>query len=398
VALENVYVEWGTKIIHIPRNDLFLVQTVPSEIRQLDVDALHDRLKDIEDDEDGIAYLDTHSHNPSVTISGAILAPVVEIINGYTVTFENGLYAVNLVAANTNVGDVTNVNFVSVRSSNSAGLQNLTSLQSAAFHNGMVYVNPSSIYDTEEYPSGVPAAPVNNMPSALEVANFNGLDNFMFMKSFTLDNEAYPEGQTFNGTTVLTTTLTILPTANIVRSTFRGATITGTLSNSNLIDECIVLDITYDDGFISNSAIAGTITLHSSDTASLVDCYSINTTLASAPIVNMTGAARHAIIRDYTGTLKFTNSTDPANTVTVDLNSGVVILDSTVTEGTFLIRGDATIVNNSTGNVVIIDETISAAGLAAKVWDYDVDDHVPGSVLEFIRTKLLTFTRFLANK
>ena len=130
MALDNVYVDWGTKIIHIPRDDMFLVQSVPTEIRQLDVDVLHDRLKDLEDNVDGIAYVDTHSHNPSITISGAILAPVVEIINGYTVTFENGLYAVNLVAANTNVGDVTNVNFVSIRSSNSAGLQNLKSLES----------------------------------------------------------------------------------------------------------------------------------------------------------------------------------------------------------------------------------------------------------------------------
>jgi hypothetical protein len=51
-----------------------------------------------------------------------VLAMVIEIINGYTVTFEDGQYAVNLVGANSNVGDKVNLNDVSVRSANSAGL------------------------------------------------------------------------------------------------------------------------------------------------------------------------------------------------------------------------------------------------------------------------------------
>ena len=47
---------------------------------------------------------------------------VVEIINGYTVTFEDGQYAVNLTGANSNISDVANVNQVSIRAANSAGL------------------------------------------------------------------------------------------------------------------------------------------------------------------------------------------------------------------------------------------------------------------------------------
>jgi len=47
---------------------------------------------------------------------------VVEIINGYTVTFEDDSYAVNLVGANSNIADVVNLNTVSVRAANSAGL------------------------------------------------------------------------------------------------------------------------------------------------------------------------------------------------------------------------------------------------------------------------------------
>jgi len=49
------------------------------------------------------------------------LARVVEIINGYTITFENTAYAVNIVGGNSNISDVVNLNLVSVRSANSAG-------------------------------------------------------------------------------------------------------------------------------------------------------------------------------------------------------------------------------------------------------------------------------------
>jgi hypothetical protein len=70
-----------------------------------------------------MAYPDTHRHVAPVSLGGVTLARIIEIINGYTVTFEDGQYAVNLVGANSNVGDVVNVNQVSVRSANSVGLQ-----------------------------------------------------------------------------------------------------------------------------------------------------------------------------------------------------------------------------------------------------------------------------------
>ena len=123
-----ITVNWSTKVIFIPRADLTLVQSVPFEIRELDLNNFRLTLKALEDDE-GITYEDTHNHNQPVSVGGVTLARVIEIINGYSVTFEDGQYAVNLVGANSNLSDVTNVNQVSVRSSNSAGL---TSASAAA--------------------------------------------------------------------------------------------------------------------------------------------------------------------------------------------------------------------------------------------------------------------------
>lgn len=117
-----ITINWGTKVINVPRLDMTLVQSSPFEIRELNLNTFRLTLKDLEDDEVGMSFLATHNHVAPVTVGGVTLARVVELINGYTVTFEDGVYAVNLVGANSNVADKTNLNQVSVRASNSAGL------------------------------------------------------------------------------------------------------------------------------------------------------------------------------------------------------------------------------------------------------------------------------------
>lgn len=117
-----ISINWPTGVISVPKADMTLVQSSPFEIRALDINVFRLRLKDLEDDAEGQVWATTHNHNTVVEVGGVTLARVVEIINGYTVTFEDGSYAVNLVGANSNIGDVVNLNTVSVRASNSAGL------------------------------------------------------------------------------------------------------------------------------------------------------------------------------------------------------------------------------------------------------------------------------------
>lgn len=118
-----ITIDWGTRVVNVPITDMVLLQSNPTTIYQLDLNFFRLSLKLLEESDAGMSYPDTHRHNTTVSIGGATLARVIEMINGYTVTFEDGQYAVNLVGANSNVGDVVNVNQVSVRSANSAGLQ-----------------------------------------------------------------------------------------------------------------------------------------------------------------------------------------------------------------------------------------------------------------------------------
>ena len=87
-----ISIDWPTKVISINKSDMVQIQTTPVEIYQMNMDALHLVLRNLEDDEVGMAFETTHSYSDPVSVGGVILARVVEIINGYTVTFQDGQY------------------------------------------------------------------------------------------------------------------------------------------------------------------------------------------------------------------------------------------------------------------------------------------------------------------
>ena len=122
-----ITIQWATKIINVPKNYL---TSLGGNLYEMNIDDFRKTLKNLEDDEDGMPFLRTHNHNTQVTVSGITLARVIEIINGYTITFEDGQYAVNIVGANSNIPDVTNINQVSIRAFNSAGMVSVSELAS----------------------------------------------------------------------------------------------------------------------------------------------------------------------------------------------------------------------------------------------------------------------------
>lgn len=114
-----ISVNYATKVISVPQADL---TPLGGGVYGLDVEDFRMWLKDWEDDEGGMAMPDTHRRNAPVTLSGTNYAQTFELINGYTVTFENGSYRVRVTGGNHNIADVMNANSVSIEVGNSAGL------------------------------------------------------------------------------------------------------------------------------------------------------------------------------------------------------------------------------------------------------------------------------------
>lgn len=121
-------VDWNSKVVTIPPDDLTLVQSGPPvDVRRLDVDTFRKAIRSIEASEEGIVYQPIVDNvEPTPVDSQTTLARVVRVINGYKVKFDDasGDYMAQMSGGNTNLADlsVLEPTGVSVLSANSAGL------------------------------------------------------------------------------------------------------------------------------------------------------------------------------------------------------------------------------------------------------------------------------------
>lgn len=121
-------IDFPTKVITVQKTDTFFT-LVATDTYEMDTNDFRLAVLDRLDDSDGIVFDDVFNHNTTVTLGGIDYARLIEVINGYTITFDDtgGGWIANLVGSNNNILDVTNLTAVQVRSNNSAGLIQVTS-------------------------------------------------------------------------------------------------------------------------------------------------------------------------------------------------------------------------------------------------------------------------------
>ena len=126
-----ISINWLTKRISVPKADLTFIS---GTLYEHDTDAFRLELRALEDDEEGMPYVRTHRHVTEITIVGVTYARFVEIINGYSVEYEDGAYSVQLTGSNNNIWDIQSgilvQNQVQVIPTNSAGLINTPKIDS----------------------------------------------------------------------------------------------------------------------------------------------------------------------------------------------------------------------------------------------------------------------------
>ena len=388
----SITITWGTRVINVPKSDLTLLQSNPVEIRELDLDWFRLQLKDLEDDEEGIPHPDTHRHNVEVQIGGLTLARVIEIINGYTITFEDDQYAVNLVGANSNVGDVINVNQVSVRSFNSAGLISSAAIEYSSFNGGVtidVINGTAGTVGSSTNPVGTPRNPSNNTTDALLIAYNRGFNVFYIIGDIELDSGTDFNEMIFVGESKTKTVINILDDADVENCEFLDAEVTGILDGGNVLKDCLIGNINYINGYIEQCVLkSGTIVLGGNEEAHFLDCWS-GVVGSSTPIIDMGGSGQGLGLRNYNGGIKIINKTG-SEKIIIDLNSGQVVLDSTVTNGEVIVRGIGKLTDNSTGTTVVDSlSLISQELMSHAVWqEVMANQDVAGSFGEGVKNIL----------
>lgn len=357
-----ISVNWVTGVITVPRADMLLIQSVPTEIRQLDVMAFKVELADLKDNVEGRWASFPFTHNTDEEVEGIFLANVFKILPPYTVTFEDGLYGVNLEGANNNIKTRTNRNQVSISPSNSAGLINLKALMSGAY-GGQVAYRALNGYAGTITPIGTLGYPSNNWADAMTIMDNSNAKEILLMGQLTLvagDNANY---RTVVGVNPLTSIVTVDNASDTIGMIVKNITFSGDLDGGAVLEHSILGSINYFSGYINDCALGNaTITLNG---VAVFRACSAGAHAFFPPILDLLNAASLAMW-DYQGVCKLINCTNPA--VRIDITgSGTLIIDSSCTEGTFYISGDIEVVHTQTGNEVIYDKT---TGSPADIWNH----------------------------
>ena len=321
-----ITVDWPNKVVEIPRNDMPLVQSNPIEIRSLDLQQLHLTLRALEAG-DGIDYPHTHDYVLPFDVGGTSLAPVLAMINDYTVRFEDGQYAVNLIGANSNVGDVVNINQVSVRSSNSAGLTFSEQINAQSFVEQAISIDANDGFPGTAFPTGTPTRPVDNLADAVSIANFRGLNKFYVDGDLTLD-VATNQPATWVGFGAIRTRLVLSAGVSVASHEFDEARLSGVQNGLAVYRDCRLDGISGFDGVARDCFIFGPITAAAN--ATLVGLYNCTSIIpgGSRPVLDLSLSDCNAQVRNWTGGLTLTGLNTPRD-VSIDVNSGTVEIDST---------------------------------------------------------------------
>lgn len=348
-----ISINWQSKVISIPRIDLTLIQASPVEIRELNLNLFRLNLKDLEDDEAGMSHIDTHQHNTETLLGGIVFARVIEIINGYTVTFEDGQYSVNLVGANSNVGDVVNANQVSIRSSNSAGLISNQAIEFSSFNGGVTIDQNNTTGRAKAgtvFPSGTDQSPVDNLSDLALLLSTRGFNKVYVKGDLDIDDTASWVGHEFVGESSLKSLINIQDVADVFNCEFYDAQVTGTLDGSSQIERSLVSGLDFVDGFIFQCAIGPVdIKLGTSTNANIFSSFS-TVPGNSTPEIDMNETGILAL-RDYNGGILLKNYID-VGSHSIDMASGQIKMDKTITSGTFVIRGVGKLIEADTGNII----------------------------------------------
>lgn len=246
--------------------------------------------------------------------------------------------------------------------SSSATQNESQDIQYASF-NGGVWVDLLGTASGTTFPTGTERLPVNNFVDALLIAQERGFLTIYIIGDAVVDSGSDLTDYRLIGQGVNLSSLTLDPSATFVNSSFQNATITGTLDGNSSIKDCIVSSLTFVSGVIEECILdAGTIILGGGAAASFINCASGVPGLGS-PVIDLGGSGQALALRNYNGGITLTNKTG-SDSVSVDLNSGQITLDNTVTAGTIVLRGVGKVTDNSAG-ATVIDEVLDAIKLQA---------------------------------
>jgi hypothetical protein len=257
---------------------------------------------------------------------------------------------------------------VTISSSSSATLQELSDIQFSSFDSGVTIdvINGTSGTD---YPIGTRRQPVNNLANAKTIATVRGFNLLYILGELTIGATDNIDGYRLQGEGALFSTITLTSGCSTDNTEFMHITIQGAANGEITIsNECHVENLFGLNGQIHSSLLLGNLSLAGTGVLNIINCSS-GVPGTGTPEIDMGGSGRGLGMRAYSGGIKIKNLSGDEN-ISIDFISGQLKIDSTVTAGTIVVRGSGWISENNAGPNVTVDD--SGLTNPDTVWDEDV--------------------------
>lgn len=254
-------------------------------------------------------------------------------------------------------------------SSSSATQANIDSLNYSSYQNA-VWLDVNTSNTGIEFPSGTRAAPVNNIYDAVAICADQGFDTIQLLSPLVFPNDVVLDNLKIRGVSNTQTLIFLSPLTSTFQTQIFDCYVSGTVNSEIVLDYCVTGPIDYLNGAMNNCWLTDNIVLGGDATAYLTRCVSAR--VGSPVVFDFDGQDQNLVLREFSGDLVMANLNDAAQTNSLYFTNGVVTLDSSLTAGTFIIRGPVTVNDNSTGTTVVnLDGVTSPANMAEYTWSYE---------------------------
>jgi len=363
-----ISINWSVSpwVITVPKADLSLDSGTKYN---LTVDDYWGLLRDFADSAEAIPYpflftrIAATASTPSITDLD---------LNFYRIQFEDGLYSVNIINGNTNIRDGEVKNQVSVNTNNTTGFIDQSILVFGTFNSG-IYWNAvsgkTSITDSDT--DGNEANPLKNLADVLIQSINKGFSTIYVVVDATVGASDDLGGYVLEGINSSQTIITFTAGALTSETSFLNACLTGDLGGALYVKDCALLSLSGIGGasaisrFMNTAFEGGSVTIDSANSQEVHFVSCENASLSSPPILDVNGSTGNITMRQYSGSITVKGITS-AMIFSFDSTGGELIIDSTNTVGTIIIRGSTVFTDSSGAGCTVIDETTSK-----EVWNTD---------------------------
>lgn len=245
-----------------------------------------------------------------------------------------------------------------------------------------VVIDVASGVAGSDFPIGTAKRPSNNLTDALLISATNGTSLLRIVGTLVVGGAESLDGFKVVGTNALVDTVVLTSGCSTAGTVFEDLIVTGAVDGGVLFEHCAISTLSnigsdvkfslFNECVLLEATLTFQAGLATPQNIQFVNCVS-GVAAAGGVVLDFNGTTSKVAIRKHAGSFAVSNFTQ-AIPLTIDLHSGHVTLNASVTAGTISARGFGDLTDSSAG-ATVVNGMINPSTITDAVWDEALADH-----------------------